>query len=345
MSAIVKNMDSDQNWSYRAKISPIGYDSARPFWSVMIPTYHCARYLRQTLESVLAQDPRPDSMQIEVVDDCSTLDDPEGVVKEIGQGRVTFYRQPQNVGHTKNFETCLRRARGNVIHLLHGDDYVLDGFYQKMQNAFESQPEIGAAFCRQILIDDLGNQLNSSPLEQATSGIPNDWLERLAEEQRIMTPSIVVRRDVYERLGGFDSRLICSEDWEMWVRVASQYPIWYEVEPLAVYRMHSASNTGRHIRNGDDVRYNRMAIEIFKRYLPKEIANQVTKKARETYALSALETAYAMAMNRDVSAIFSQIREALRLSPSLKVIRKTVGFLLRSGSTEIRRMIQREGSA
>ena len=43
----------------------------RPLWSVMIPTFHCARFLRQTLESVLSQDPGPDVMQIEIVDDCS----------------------------------------------------------------------------------------------------------------------------------------------------------------------------------------------------------------------------------------------------------------------------------
>jgi glycosyltransferase involved in cell wall biosynthesis len=311
----------------------------------MIPTYHCARFLRQTLESVLAQDPGPDAMQIEVVDDCSTLDDPEAVVKEIGQGRVTFYRQPQNVGHTKNFETCLQRARGQVVHLLHGDDHVQQGFYQKMQLAFENEPSIGAAFCRQIFIDNDGNRIDHSPLEQATSGILNHGLERLAEEQRIMTPSILIRRDVYERLGGFDSRLVCAEDWEMWVRIASQYPIWYEVEPLAAYRMHSASNTGRHVRTGDDVRYNRMAIEIFRPYLPKEMAANVSKKASETYALSALDTADSMLLKRDTSAMFAQIREAIYLSRSPKVIRRIGGFLLRAAGAGVQRMIKREGSA
>jgi glycosyltransferase involved in cell wall biosynthesis len=340
----MESMDSNQHWAYRAKIPPVTDNSARPFWSVMIPTYHCARYLQETLESVLAQDPGPAAMQIEVVDDCSTLDDPEIVVQDIGRGRVTFYRQPQNVGHTRNFETCLQRAHGKVIHLLHGDDHVLNGFYRKMQHAFERQPKIGAAFCRQILVDDNGTWQNYSPLEQATSGILNNWLERLAEEQRIMTPSIVVRREVYEQLGGFDNRLICSEDWEMWVRIASQYPIWYEVDPLAVYRMHSASNTGRHIRNADDVRYNAMAIEIFRSYLPEEIVEKVTRKARETYALSALDTAHALLTKQDFSGVAAQIREALRLSRSLKVIRRTGGFFLRAGSMEIQRMIKREGA-
>lgn len=338
------SMHSNQHWSHRAKISPLGDEQTRPFWSVMIPTYHCARYLQETLESVLAQDPGPEAMQIEVVDDCSTLDDPEIVVQDVGRGRVTFYRQPQNVGHTKNFETCLQRARGQVIHLLHGDDHVVNGFYRKLQHPFERQPRIGAAFCRQIFVDDNGTWQSYSPQEQATSGILNHWLERLAEEQRIMTPSIVVRREVYERLGAFDSRLICSEDWEMWVRIASQYPIWYEVEPLAVYRMHSESNTGRHIRNADDVRYNGMAIEIFKSYLPAEIADKVTRKARETYALSALDTAHAMLTKQDFSAVSAQIREALRLSHSPKVIRRTGGFFLRAGSMEIQRRIKRESS-
>ncbi len=327
--------------SYRTEIPPITEGIARPFWSVMIPTYHCARFLRQTLESVLAQDLGPESMQIEVVDDGSTLDDPAAVVAEVGRGRVSFFRQERNVGHTKNFETCLRRARGKVVHLLHGDDYVMGGFYNKLQQAFEREPEIGAAFCRQIFMDDEGNRDAYSPLEQSESGILNNGLEHLALEQRIMTPSIVVRRDVYERLGGFDRRLICSEDWEMWVRIAAQYPIWYQIEPLAAYRMHAASNTGRHIRNGDDMRYTRLAIDIFKSYLPKDKADQWSKQARETYARSALDMAYSLYLKGDLPATLVQAREALYLSHSAKVIRQIGRFLVRAGRVRLQRMIRR----
>jgi glycosyltransferase involved in cell wall biosynthesis len=331
----------DQHWSYRSKIPPVQERSVRPFWSVMIPTYHCARFLRQTLESVLAQDPGPEMMQIAVVDDCSMLDDPAAVVAEVASGRVAFYRQPRNVGHIKNFETCLRRARGKVVHLLHGDDYVLDGFYHKLQQAFETQPHIGAAFCRQIFMDDAGNWAAYSPLEQPESGILDNGLERLALEQRIMAPSIVVRRDVYERLGGFDSRLICTEDWEMWVRIAAEYPIWYETEPLAAYRMHSDSNTGRHVRNGDDMRYTRMAIKIFTTYLPHAKAAEVSSKARETYALSALDMAYSLFLKGDLTAVGLQVREAIFLSYSPKVIQRLGRLLLRAGRVGLQEMIRR----
>jgi len=319
----------DEQFLYRARIPPIPEGESRPLWSVMIPTYNCAKYLRETLASVLAQDPGSEMMQIEVIDDRSTDDDPAAVVAELGQGRVGFYQQPKNVGVPKNFETCLERSRGKLIHLLHGDDYVCEGFYRKMQQAFETRPDIGATFCRHIFMNQEGHWQALSDLEQTESGILSNWLERLAAEQRIMTPSIVVRREAYEKLGGFDHRLLCSEDWEMWVRIAANYPICYEVEPLAAYRMHSNSNTGRHIRTGEDMRYTREAITIFKSYLPDSIAERVLNQARETYAFSALDMAYSVLTKPDLVAAIVQIREALQFSCSLRVIHKVLKLFVK----------------
>ena len=163
---------------HRATILPVPEGIPRPLWSVMIPTYNCANYLRETLTSVLTQDPGPEVMQIEVVDDHSTKDDPEAVVRELAGDRVSFYRQPQNVGHVKNFNTCLQRSRGKLIHLLHGDDGVRNGFYQKMQKAFDTQPNIGAAFCRHIYMDENGHWKSLSSLEQPDNGVIENWLEK-----------------------------------------------------------------------------------------------------------------------------------------------------------------------
>lgn len=304
-----------------AVVPPVADGEPRPTWSVMIPTFHCARFLGRTLASVLAQDPGPAEMQIEVVDDHSTADDPESVVRAVGGGRVGFHRQPANAGHVRNFATCLARARGRLVHLLHGDDWVLDGFYVRLGAAFAARPDVGAAFCRPLFADAGGTRLEPAPVEEPVAGVLPDALARLAAEQRVMTPAIVVRRDVYEALGAFDERLVCAEDWEMWVRIAAAYPVWYEPEALAVYRMHDDSNTGRHVRNADDARYNRLAIELFARHLPPHLAG-VAARARETYALAALDTAAALLARGDVAACLAQAREALRLRRSPRVLRR-----------------------
>jgi hypothetical protein len=59
-------------FQHRLRVLPVPEGSMPgPLWSVMIPTFHCARFLRQTVESVLSQGSGPDVVQIEVVDDCS----------------------------------------------------------------------------------------------------------------------------------------------------------------------------------------------------------------------------------------------------------------------------------
>jgi glycosyltransferase involved in cell wall biosynthesis len=312
----------------------------RPAWSVMIPTYNCAAYLSQALASVLAQDLGSERMHIEVVDDHSTKDDPEAVVSAVGRGRVAFFRQPQNVGIPENLDTCLRRSRGRIVHLLHGDDAVRNGFYSKMQRAFDEYPNIGAAFCRQIFVDENGHWQSISPLEPSNAGIFENAVVRLAQEQRVMTPSIAVRRSVYERLGGFDARLKCSEDWEMWIRIAAHYPIWYEPEPLALYRIHTNSNTGRHVATGEDVRYTREAIRIFANYLPPKSMGMIIGRTKNTYALAALRNAEQMRANRDRKAMVAQIQEGLKLSCAPSVIRATARLLINFGTDEARRMLR-----
>ena len=305
---------------HRATISPVPAGVQRPKWSVMIPTYNCAPFLAETLAGVLAQAAGSDKMQIEVVDDGST-DDPEAVVRTVGKGRVGFFRQPRNVGHIHNFATCLERATGELVHLLHGDDRVEPGFYEKLQSGFDSDPRVGAAFCRHRFIDEAGAELSVSAQEQGVAGPFHNAVERMAQEQIVMTPSIAVRREVYEELGGFDDRLICSEDWEMWVRIAAVRPIWYEPEILASYRMHGNSNTGRHYRLAQELKYTRLAMDIFSEYLPAEKMGSIMSKARANYAATALANARRLAAVGDRRGMYAHLGAAVRFNGARSMIR------------------------
>ncbi|NJL53054.1 MAG: glycosyltransferase [Hydrococcus sp. SU_1_0] len=231
-------------------------------------------------------------MQIEIVDDCSFQSEPELVVKELGTDRISIYRQPQNVGQIVNWNTCIQRARGHWIHILHQDDIVLPGFYRNLQILLEKENNAGAAFCRHAYIDENNNELYLSALERKTSGILTNWLEQIAVAQRIQFPSIVVKRETYEQLGGFCPHAYSAADWEMWKRIAVNYSILFEPQLLACFRLHLASESSRLIKSGDNIAHTRQAIDISKYYLPKSIANQLTKKARKHYAAYAINTAY-----------------------------------------------------
>ena len=316
---------SEQVPDSRAQIVPLPAATPRPLWSVMIPTYNCARYLHDTLESVLVQDPGPSAMQIEVVDDASD-DDPEQVVATVGRGRVGFYRQSRNRGQTGNFATCIERASGHIVHLLHGDDQVLQGFYARLGSAFVQDSDIGAAFCRWQMIDHDGAEIEVANEEQAEPGRLHDALARLASEQRITTPAIAVRRSVYERLGGFDSRLKCSEDWEMWVRIAAHYSIWYEPDLLASYRVHGTSTTAKHLRNAEELRYTAMAIAMIRPLLPAGRAREIVRAARSAYAGTALGHAARYRSAGDRAAALAHLRAALRFSWRPRVLRRVLAI-------------------
>ncbi|WP_052001783.1 glycosyltransferase [Lyngbya aestuarii] len=291
----------------------------RPFWSVMIPTYNGAKYLANTLNSLLSQAPNPEEMQIEVVDDCSPDQDIETLVKEIGGERISFYRQPRNLGLIGNWNDCIQRAKGEWVHILHQDDLILPEFYKKLRALIEQEAQASAAFCRHYYIDAEGKQHSISSLEQEKPGIIPNWIERISIMQRIQCPAIVVKRSVYETLGGFCLEAGSAADWEMWKRIAVNYSVVYEPQPLACYRLHSSSESSRLIKVGANITDILKAIEISQSYLPPDKVEILSNKAREHYAFYAVNTAKQMFGLKEEKIAIAQIQAALNCSQSQQV--------------------------
>ena len=302
------------------KIDPLPPGTTRPFFSVMIPAYNYADYMRGTLHSVLRQDPGPDDMQIEVVDDFSTRDDPEAVTREVGKGRIAFSRQPRNLGMVANFNDCIRRARGEWVHILHGDDVVRPEFYARARQAIAAHPEVGAWLSRLVYIDEDGVWTGLSELDARAPGVlPADFAIREFVTPRIQFVGIVVRRSVYEELGGFRPELKICLDWDMWKRVALRTPIFYDPEPLACFRLHSRSAYANAVRSGASVADERKSIDLSSAYLSSEIAPRVWRQARKAAAVRAMRTARQQAALGDYAAARNQIKEGLRCSRAPEV--------------------------
>jgi len=269
---------------FHIKIATVSKGIKRPLWSVIIPTYNCANYLKETLTSVLAQDPGEASMEIIVVDDHSTKDDPEAVVKEFGKGRVKFIRQEKNVGKVKNYEAGLRASRGRYIHQLHGDDLVYNSFYKEMEAIFNESPSAGAAFSITNYIDSKSRITGVTGMIQDNEGIVPDILEKLYTQQYIQTPSIVVKREVYETIGCFDRRLNCMEDWEMWIRVANNYPIAASNKVLAAYRSHHDNATNSNFKSGTALKTHQLICDIVDGYIDPDVKKNFSKLRNQKQA-------------------------------------------------------------
>ena len=301
-------------------------DDYRPIWSVMIPTYNPrAEYLEETLKSVLQQDPGPDQMQIEVIDDCSKDDTASEVTRRIGTGRVTFHAEPQNLGLANAWNRCIERARGHWVHILHQDDIVLPGFYDRLRKGAE-ESHASAIFCRYAIANSKGHWIHMSELHRKSAGLLDDWHARITARQLIQCAAIAVRRRVYEQLGGFLPHLRFVPDWEMWQRIASQFPFWFEPSILACYRVHSDSATSRMRSNAADVREVREMIELTAVYQSPARRPMLARKARSWYAKVALFNARDLLVKVGFAPAWRQIVEALRLCHSPRVIWKICSF-------------------
>jgi len=256
----------------------------------MLPTYQPGRYLVDALRSVLQQDLGPAEMQITVVDDASPTVDVAALVAEAApDGRVEVHRMVSNQGLAGNWNQCVRMARGGIVHVLHQDDLVRDGFYRRMLPAFSVSQDIGMAFCRLQFIDENDHITGRTHRERWRAGILRDWLPKIAEWQRIQCASVLVRRSVYEDLGGYRDDLHYALDWEMWVRIAARYSTWYEPQLLACYRRHGGSETSRLQNAGRVGRDILKTIGTFADHLPATDRERLMQGAYRCFARKTLK--------------------------------------------------------
>lgn len=266
--------------------------AGRPRFSVMLPTHEPDGKLGRAVASVLAQAPPEEQMQICVVDDASTRVDVRPLVRAADRsGRVTIIRHDQRLGIGGNWNRAVAAARGEFVHLLHQDDYVMPGFYDRIDRLFLRTPVIGMAFCRCRIVDGVGRWIKTTSRLRWTPGPLAGWLPVIARRQRVQCPAVVVARSTYESVGGYRTDLSLALDWEMWVRIAARYEVGYEPRTLAAYCRHDANESARLAADGavwpDLVR----AIAINAASLPEALRADAVRRSATWYAGSARRAA------------------------------------------------------
>lgn len=220
-----------------------------PTVSVVIPSYNHERYLRQAIDSVLAQTRPP--TEIIVVDDCSH-DGSRSILAEYGH-RIDAVLCDANVGTYPALNLAIERAAGEWIAILNSDDYWMP---TKLQAQIDAAGNRSFVFTSGHFVDSADLSTQYQNFGTAFFRVPSGpMLERLLFHNHCYPSSVTFRRSLWERAGKFDSSFVCLGDWDLFLRMAEITEFCFVDQDLTAYRVHS-TQTSRRVdqMNAEEVR-------------------------------------------------------------------------------------------
>ncbi len=222
----------------------------RPLVTVVCLCYNHARFVQEALESVWAQ--TYTDIELIVVDDAST-DGSKRVIENLLRNKpgTTFISLEKNEGNCRAFNRAWRLAKGQFIIDFAADDVMLPERVEKGVNAFADKSELyGVQFGDAEWVDEQGQSLGFHSDRYPFQTIPQgDVYTEVIQRYFINSPSMMVRRAVFEQLNGYDETL-AYEDFDFWVRAARHFYFFYLPEVLVKNRKVAGSMSQQQFRRG-----------------------------------------------------------------------------------------------
>lgn len=205
--------------------------------SVIIPAYNSLRFIQSTLESAVGQS--FSDFEVILVDDGSTDGSSEVIQSLADVYPQVQYHYQSNAGVAAARNHGFRLAKGDYIAFLDADDIWLPDNLAKKVAYLQQHPQVGLVHSDAAVIN--GEGVATGLVKAGKDGqLLNDLL--LWNGTCIPAPSsILVRREVIEKVGGFDESLSTAADQEFFFRVAAKYPIGRIPEVTWQYRVHSTN--------------------------------------------------------------------------------------------------------
>lgn len=268
-----------------------------PFVSVIIPTYNRARLLGRAIQSILNQ--TYPNFEIIVVDDCST-DKTENVVRSFRDERIRYIRQEKNTGAVVARNRGIKAAIGEHIAFQDSDDEWLPEKLEKQMKAFEIGPlDLGVVYTSYWRIDrGRGVYWPPSYLKQTYGRIH----DALLENNFIDTPTAVVRKECFEKVGLFEN-LPRLQEWDLWLRISKRYSFGHVNEPLVNAYLQP-----------DSISRNMNAFVIAREYILKKYFKEISKKPR-LLRHHYFEIGTLLCLNGEIEEGRSYFFKAIRINP------------------------------
>jgi len=206
--------------------------------SVIIPAYNRADVIGRAIKSMLNQIYQ--NFEIIIVDDGST-DEVEKVVESFQDDRIKYIKLGKNQGAANARNIGVQAARSEYIAFLDSDDEWLPHKLEVQMKIFDGlDPQYGVVYSGGWIIQGNAKRYIPYRSQKPRSG---DIRRVILRTGLVCTSSAIVRKKCFEKVGLFDTRMQCIEDWELWILIAKDYYFYYIEQPLWIYHITPCSRS------------------------------------------------------------------------------------------------------
>jgi glycosyltransferase involved in cell wall biosynthesis len=204
-----------------------------PRVTAVIPSHNGAAFIRATIDSVLNQTYR--DLEVVVADDGSSDGSPD-LVAAYGPPVRLIPVGYGNMHATRN--AAIAASDSELIGFLDHDDVWWPEKIERQLARFDGDPGLGLCFTATRGVDRQGREIPGSRKPLQVPSNQTDALGRLLAVNLMTASSVLLRRAALERVGTFDTAFYLTGDWDLWLRVAEEYPIAAVPKVLTDYRWH-----------------------------------------------------------------------------------------------------------
>lgn len=213
--------------------------------SVIIPTYNCATYITEAIDSALAQTYK--DYEIVVVDDGSTDNTREVLGKYIENGLINYiYQSNQGVVAARN--ATLRAARGEYVAFLDADDMWEPNKLELQMRFLAERPDVALLHGNIRIVDADKNKTVFESLPISKRHKSDHIFEELYLGNFINTSTVVIKRECLDKVGHFDTSLRQAEDYDLWMRLAAEFKCGFQDVVMGTYRVHGTNTSKNNIQ-------------------------------------------------------------------------------------------------